>query len=209
MAEDIEENVCEKCEEWLAMAKSRNSNTTIKNTVCSTSHTVILTGYQFYLSHVCVPNTGCGYCKGWYEQHHTLYKLCSTCFRYGKCILCEIEPFDENDTSLAKLNEHIIEDFRTIASSPQITWDIIQARPELHRDWKWICLNPNITPEIVQANPDRPWNLHWLYNLNPIWKETRKRIQGRTVIIKEELMAAVWSPGRVMTWLEAGWDCSE
>lgn len=51
-----------------------------------------------------------------------------------------------------------------------ITWDVIQAHPEIEWNWIDVCTNPNITWEIVQANPDKPWN--WIAlssNKNITW----------------------------------------
>lgn len=54
-------------------------------------------------------------------------------------------------------------------------------------------------------------NQSYLYNysnririIQRAFRNRGKRIQARTAIIKEELMAAVWTPKRVMRWLEDG-----
>jgi hypothetical protein len=53
---------------------------------------------------------------------------------------------------------------------PSVTWDIIQAHPEMPWQWQNVSCNPNITWDIVQANPDKPWNSSWLScNPNITW----------------------------------------
>jgi hypothetical protein len=53
-------------------------------------------------------------------------------------------------------------DYECLSRNPYITWEIVQANPDI--PWNYICLsfNPNITLEIIKANPDIPWNFNKL-----------------------------------------------
>jgi hypothetical protein len=52
-----------------------------------------------------------------------------------------------------------------------ITWDIIQANPGRQWDWFELSRNPNMTWKIVQENPDKPWDYEGLCrNPNITWE---------------------------------------
>jgi hypothetical protein len=56
--------------------------------------------------------------------------------------------------------------FPKLADNPYITWEIVQANPDIPWDYYNLSINPNITWEIVKANPDIPWGYRMLL-LNP------------------------------------------
>lgn len=45
-----------------------------------------------------------------------------------------------------------------LSQNKAITWDVVQANPDLPWDWRALSANPNITWEIVVNNPTQPWN---------------------------------------------------
>jgi hypothetical protein len=45
-----------------------------------------------------------------------------------------------------------------ISLNPNITWNIIQANPDIQWDWLNISQNLNISLHIILSNPDKPWN---------------------------------------------------
>ena len=67
-------------------------------------------------------------------------------------------------------------------------------------------MNPSITWKDIQENPDRPWD--WFatsINKLPLRFDSKERIIERTLIYKEELMMACWSPERLGKMLEKGY----
>ncbi len=64
----------------------------------------------------------------------------------------------------------------TLCRNPLLTWELIQAHPEIPWDYATLSKHPAITPAIVKENPSIPWdpvelcknpNFHW-ENLKPL-----------------------------------------
>jgi hypothetical protein len=97
-----------------------------------------------------------------------------------------------------------------VSNNPNITWEIIQANPEIHWCWPLVSENPNITWDIVEAHPEIPWSYrHFSWNemnKHPVLakrieeKESKERIVARNRQIKEEMMAYYWHPDRYTFW---------
>ena len=86
-----------------------------------------------------------------------------------------------------------------LSHNPSITWEIIQANPQIQWNYELLSLNPNITWDIVLANPDKKWNYYKLLR-NPMHfamnNYIRKCFQKHFMScgIAEELIATVWHP---------------
>jgi hypothetical protein len=99
--------------------------------------------------------------------------------------------------------------FWGLSQNPNITWDIIQAHPDLPWNWENISWNPNITWDIIEQNPDKDWD--WMgITIN----------ETITLEIIEQNLDKPWNWGRMLdnpniTWefikrnLDKQWDWSQ
>ena len=86
-----------------------------------------------------------------------------------------------------------------IYSNKNLTWDMIQSRPQTKLSRTELNLTPNINWKIVKDNPYKPWDYYNIFD-NPmtLWKKNyiRKCYQTHFMSsgIAEELIANVWHP---------------
>jgi hypothetical protein len=96
-------------------------------------------------------------------------------------------------------------DWARLSYNPNITLKDVLANPDKPWRWYWLSRNPNITPKDVFANPGKTWDwagLSWnrfgykpeIYN--------KERIQERTAVIKDELIAVAWEPTRIASCID-------
>ena len=103
-------------------------------------------------------------------------------------------------TSLRKLPEGLL---GLVSSQTQIT-----ELPELPKSLTY--LDCQDTPLLLQRKAKETiedYNKRWHE-----WREekaSKKRIQERNGVMKEDLMMAAWHPNRMEKWLEAGYDPDE
>ena len=71
--------------------------------------------------------------------------------------------------------------FEWLSQNSNITWEIVQANPEIDWNFEWLSENPKITRDIVKANPDKDWNFE-IFFINHI---------GKQKFIEEQLKRAV------------------
>ena len=91
--------------------------------------------------------------------------------------------------------------------NPNITWEIVQANPDMPWNWRGLSANPNITPGIVQANLHKDWDWCKLSNNKfskykfplPVMKRKAKEQSDK---IRKELIEKVFAPHRVEKWIE-------
>ena len=90
------------------------------------------------------------------------------------------------------------------SANPNITWEIVQANPNLRWDYYRLSQNPNITGEIVLANPNKPWDYVELSrNTMKKWRnkyikdylyECYKNHYYKMIDVHEELIARIFNP---------------
>ena len=125
-------------------------------------------------------------------------------------------------------------DWYGLSENPNITWEIVEANPDIPWDWYGLSRNPNITMDIVEANPDKSWDWNWLNiyqsikNANPdkSWNEcmfarnqftTEKemfelRVKHQNFVqehLLEEFVKAYMHPNRIMKLLNMGYSIDE
>ena len=57
-------------------------------------------------------------------------------------------------------------DYDSMCANPNVTWELIQAYPQLFRDFKLMCSNPNISWELIQTFPESDENYDYA-SMNP------------------------------------------
>jgi hypothetical protein len=73
-----------------------------------------------------------------------------------------------------------------LSEHPNITWEIIQANPDLPWCWFSVCKNPNITIKIILENPNYDW---WFTQYNKFEKDFKNEVKNikRNKIIQSRL----------------------
>jgi len=79
---------------------------------------------------------------------------------------------------IIQLSQHLPWRPGPFSSSPNVTWDTVQANPQIFWSYRWLSANPNITWAIVQANPNYAWRYERLSrNPNITWEIIRTNPQ--------------------------------
>ena len=100
---------------------------------------------------------------------------------------------------IVQANPDIDWDYHLLSRNPNITWEIVCENPDKPWDYNALSNNPNITWEIVDANPDKNWDYDGLAtNPMPLAKNNyiRKCFQKHFTSsgLAEELISVVWHP---------------
>ena len=112
----------------------------------------------------------------------------------GKYSLDELSSNPNITWEIVQANPNILWDYDFLSMNPNITWEIVQANQDKKWYYNWLSQNPNITWEIVQANPEKDWNYMLLRKNDFIKKrliECYKSHYSKVIKVHEELIAIV------------------
>jgi hypothetical protein len=89
-----------------------------------------------------------------YKQAHPLFAGEPIKWNYGLLSSNSCVTWD-----IIQANPDLPWDYRRMCANSNITWEIIEANPIIRKSGMWLSRNPNITWEIVEANPSIDWDM--------------------------------------------------
>lgn len=106
-------------------------------------------------------------------------------------------------------------DWDALSENKKTTMEFIEKNMQLPWDWSMVSENDNLTWQFIMRHPNQNWD-HWAHSYRrEMWKKgeydiQKARIQSRSTLLKEEIVAGALHPTRFLKYLETyNYDMSE